>query len=77
MLCRRLSLCYEETCLMKKDPWGGEDIMVRSGIGIIQRVRPAVSQNIGPGRGNSVTALRSIDHVLRPRIISSFACNQN
>nr|KAG5688450.1 hypothetical protein BaRGS_003047 [Batillaria attramentaria] len=46
--------------------------MVWGGISLNQFVGPVVFQDIGPGRGNGVTAQRYIDQVLRPVVVPHF-----
>ena len=50
---------------METDSWGGQSIMVWGAIGINHKAGPDIFQNIGPGRGNGVTALQYINQVLR------------
>jgi transposase len=38
---------------------------------------PVIFQNLGPGRGNGVTAACYIDQVLRPHVVPHFARHQN
>ena len=47
--------------MMERNAWGG----------------PVILQNLGPGRGNGVTAARYIDQVLRPHVVLHFARHQN
>ena len=51
---------------MERNAWGGPNIMVWGGIGLNMKLGPVIFQNLGPGRGNGVTAARYIDDVLRP-----------
>lgn len=55
------------------DSWGGPSIIVWSGSGLFRKLGPVVFQNIGPGRGNGVTAVRYIDQVLQPYIVQHLA----
>jgi hypothetical protein len=59
--------------MMERNAWGGPSIMVWGGIGLNVKLGPVIFQNLGPGRGNGVTAARYIDQVLRPH----FARHQN
>ncbi|XP_071094519.1 glutamate receptor ionotropic, kainate 5-like [Haliotis cracherodii] len=43
----------------------------------LARVGPVVFKNIGPGRGNGVTAALYIDQVLRPHALPRLACRRN
>ena len=54
--------------MMERNPWGGPSIMVCGGIGLNVKLAPVIFQNLGPGRGNGVTAARYIDDVLVCRI---------
>lgn len=74
---RRRGERYSDACVVERDSWGGPSIMVWGGIGLAQRVGPVVFQNIGPGRGNGVTAARYIDQVLRPHAIPHLARRRN
>jgi transposase len=51
--------------------------MVWGGIGLNVKLGPVIFQNLGPGRGNGVTAARYIDQVLRPHVVLHFARHQN
>ena len=44
---------------------------------INHKARPFIFQNIGPGRGNGVTALRYINQVLRLHIVPYFGRQDN
>ena len=57
---------------METDPLGGPSIMVWGGIGLNSKLGPVVCQNIGPGRGNGVTAARYRDQVLTPHVVPHF-----
>jgi hypothetical protein len=50
--------------------------MVWGGIGLFRKLEPVVFQNIGPGRGNGVTAAQYINQVLQPHIVQHFARSQ-
>jgi hypothetical protein len=63
--------------MMERNPWGGPSIMVCGGIGLNVKLAPVIFQNLGPGRGNGVTAARYIDQVLRPHVVLHFARHQN
>ena len=69
---RRQGERYNDNCVMETDPWGGPSIMVWGGIGLFSKLGPVVFQNLGPGRGNGVTAARYIDQVLRPHVVQHF-----
>ena len=62
---------------METDPWGGPSIMVRGGIGLNSKLGPVVFQNLGPGRGNGVTAARYRDQVLTPHVVPHFNRHPN
>ena len=62
---------------MERNAWGGPSIMVWGGIGLNVKLGPVTFQNLGPGRGNGVTAARYIDQVLRPHVVPHFARHQN
>lgn len=74
---RRRGERYTDACVMERDPWGGQSIMVWGAIGLNQRIGPHVFQNVGAGRGNGVTAQRYVDQILRPHIVAFFARHQN
>ena len=62
---------------METDPWGGPSIMVWGGIGLNSKLGPVVFQNLGPGRGNGVTAARYRDQVLTPHVVPHFNRHPN
>lgn len=68
---------YDDNCVMERDPFGGPSIMVWGAIGLGKKIGPVVFQNIGPGQGNGVTAVRYIDQCLRPYILPYFLRHQN
>ena len=68
---------YTDACHMERDAWGRQSIMVSGGNGLNHKLGPQVFQNIGPGRGNGVTAVRYIDQVLRPHAVPHFARHPN
>jgi hypothetical protein len=49
---------YNDNCMMVRNVWGGPSIMVWGGIGLNVKLGPIIFQNLGPGRGNGVTAAR-------------------
>ena len=51
--------------------------MIWGGIGINQRMGPVFFVNIGPGRGNGVTAVRYINQVLVPHVQPFFQQHPN
>ena len=55
---------------MERDSWGGQSIMVWGAIGINHKAGPFMFQNIGPGKGNGITALQYINQVLRLHIVA-------
>ena len=57
---------------METDSWGGQSIMVLGGIGLNSKLGPVVFQNLGPGRGNGVTAAGYRDQVLTPHVVPHF-----
>ncbi len=63
--------------MMERNAWGGTNIMVWGGTGLNVKPSPVLFQNLGPGRGNGVTAARYIDQVLRPHVVPHFARHQN
>jgi transposase len=63
--------------MMESNAWGGPSIMVWGGIGLNVKLGPVIFQNLGPGRGNGVTAARYIDQVLRPHVVPHFTSHQN
>jgi hypothetical protein len=63
--------------MMERNLWGSPSIMVWGGIGLNVKLAPVIFQNLGPGRGNGVTAARYIDQVLRPHVVPHFARHQN
>ena len=74
---RRRGERFNDDCMLERDPWGGPSIMVWGGIGLNSKLGPVIFQNLGPGRGNGVTAVRYIDQVLRPHVVPHFAQHQN
>ncbi|XP_071085508.1 uncharacterized protein [Haliotis cracherodii] len=68
---------YADACVVERDSWGGPSIIVWGGIGLAKRVGSVVFQNIGPGKGNGVTAAWYIDQVLRPHAIPHLARRRN
>lgn len=76
-LWRRRGERYDDNCMMERNAWGGPSIMVWGGIGLNVKLGPVIFQNLGPGRGNGVTAARYIDQVLRPHVVPHFARHQN
>lgn len=51
--------------------------MVWGGIGLNVKLGPVIIKNLGPGRGNGVTAARYIDQVLRPHVMPHIERHQN
>ena len=74
---RRQGERYNDNCVMETDPWGGPSIMVWGGIGLNSKLGPVVFQNLGPGRGNGVTAARYRDQVLTPHVVPHFNRHPN
>lgn len=74
---RRRGERYTDGCVVERDAWGGQSIMVWGGIALNRKLGPVVFQNIGPGRGNGVNAARYIDQVLRPHVVPHFARHRN
>ena len=58
-------------------PWGSPSIMVWGGIGLNSKLGPVVFQNLGPGRGNSVSAARYRDQVLTSHVVPHFNRHPN
>lgn len=74
---RRRNERYADQNVLEVNAWGGPSIMIWGGISINQLVGPVVFQNIGPGRGNGVTAQRYVDQVLRPTVLPHFQQHVN
>ena len=74
---RRRCERYADACVKERDTWDGQSIMVWGAIGISHKAGPVIFQNINPGRGNGVTALRYINQVLRLHIVSYFGRHQH
>jgi transposase len=68
---------YDDNCMMERNAWGSPSIMVWGGIGLNVKLGPVIFQNLGPGRGNGVTATRYIDQVPRPHVVPHFSRHQN
>ena len=66
-----------DVCVMERDTWGGQRIMVWGVIRINHKAGHVIFQNIGPGRGNGVTAMRYINQVLRLHIVPYFGRHQD
>ena len=47
---------YRDDCIVERDAWGGQSIIVWGGIALNHKLGPVIFQNIGPGRGNGVNA---------------------
>jgi hypothetical protein len=62
--------------MMERNAWGGPCIMVWGGIGLNVKLGPVIFQNLGPGRGNGITAARYIDQFLRPQVGSAIEMQQ-
>ena len=60
---RRIGERYADACVMERNSWGGQSILVWGAIGISHKAGPVIFPNTGPGRGNGVTALRYISQV--------------
>ena len=69
---RRKGEHYVDACVMERDSWGGQSIMVWGAITITHKAGPVIFQNIGRGRGNGVTAQWYISQVLRLHIVPYF-----
>lgn len=72
---RRRGERYNDGCVIERDRWGGESIMVWGGMALNHLEGPIIFQNLGPGRGNGVTAQRYIDQILTPYIVPYFNRN--
>ena len=59
------------------DGRSGQSIMVWGAIGINHKAGAVIIQNIDPGRGNGVTALRYMSQVLRFHFVSYFGRHQH
>lgn len=70
---RRSGERFDDECVMERNAWGGPSIMVWGAIGLNQKIGPVIFENLGPGRGNGVTAARYINQVLRPHVVPFFA----
>ena len=68
---------YADSCVMERDIWGGQSIVVWGAIGISHKCGAVNFQNIGPGRVNGVTALQYINRVLRLHIVPYFSRHQH
>ncbi|KAK7093743.1 hypothetical protein V1264_007438 [Littorina saxatilis] len=51
--------------------------MVWGGIGLNQSLGPVFFNNLGPSRGNGITAQRYIDQILQPHIVPFFQARKN
>ena len=69
---RRRGERYVDACVMERDSWGGQSIMVWGAIMITHKAGPVIFQNTGSGRGNGVTVLRYINHVPRLHTVPYF-----
>ena len=74
---RRTNQRFADNNVLQVNAWGGPSIMIWCGIGLNQHLGPIVFQNIGPGRGNGVTAQRYIQQVLAPTVIPHFQQHPN
>ena len=50
---------YADACVMERDKWSEQGIMVWGAIGISHKSGPVIYQNIGPGRGNGSAVYRN------------------
>ena len=73
---RRKGERYADACVMERDSWGGQSIMVWGAIGISHKAGPIIFVNIGLGRGKCVTALRYTNQVIRLHIVPYFGRHQ-
>ena len=74
----RMDRCrYNDENVLERDPWGGESVMIWGAMSLNQLVGPVIFQNIGPGRGNGVTAQRYIAQVLVPHVVPFFQRHPN
>ncbi|KAK7106419.1 hypothetical protein V1264_017679 [Littorina saxatilis] len=74
---RRDNQRYAPNNILEWDRWGGPSVMIWGGICLHEVLGPIIFQNIGPGRGNGVTAERYIDQVLRPAVVPFFNQHRN
>ena len=74
---RRRNQRYADNNILQTNSFRGPSIMIWGGITVNQLVGPVVFQNIGPGRGNGVTAQRYINQVLRPVVVPHFQQHRN
>ena len=74
---RRARERFHNACVLERNPHGGPGLMIWGGIGINQRMGPVFFVNIGPGRGNGVTAVRYINQVLVPHVQPFFQQHPN
>jgi len=72
---RRRGERFNDDCMLETDHWGGPSNMVWGGIGLNSKLGPVIFQNLGPGRGNGVTAVRYIDQVLKDLILYRISPN--
>ena len=63
---RRAGERYADHNVMEVDTWGGPSVMIWGAIALNHLVGPVFFRNVGPGRGNGITAQRYINQVLRP-----------
>ncbi|KAK7097456.1 hypothetical protein V1264_004431 [Littorina saxatilis] len=62
---------------MEHNAQGGPNVMVWGGIGLNQSLGPVFFNNLGPGRGNGITAQRYIDQILQPHVVPFFQARRN
>ncbi|KAK7103623.1 hypothetical protein V1264_018489 [Littorina saxatilis] len=74
---RRRGERYAGDCVMEHNAQGGPNVMVWGGIGLNQSLGPVLFNNLGPGRGNGITAQRYIDQILQPHVVPFFQARRN
>ncbi|KAK7114313.1 hypothetical protein V1264_000391 [Littorina saxatilis] len=74
---RRRGERYAGDCVMEHNAQGGPNVMVWGGIGLNQSLGPVFFNNLGPGRGNGITAQSYIDHILQPHVVPFIQARRN
>nr|KAG5707944.1 hypothetical protein BaRGS_031675 [Batillaria attramentaria] len=74
---RRRGDRYADNCVVENNAWGGPSLMLWGAIGHNQVLGPVISQGLGPGRGNGITAQRYMYQVLHPHVLPFFQAHGN
>ena len=74
---RRDRCRYNNENVLERDPWGGQSVMIWGAMALNHLLEPVIFRNIGPGRGNGVTAQRYITQVLAPHVVPFFERHPN